>query len=138
MTDSTDKDSQPRLVAGMTEGEIQLLKDAFIERLRFAFDNASNAEIARRINTTDKSIKNYMDGDRFPSFPMLFQVSRVTGINIHWLITGRGPRREESAAEMFSAEEEFLIRDAARSAGKPYEEYVRTVCLLALAFKNQI
>jgi transcriptional regulator with XRE-family HTH domain len=65
----------------------------FLRRLREAFDHAPNAEIARRLDTTDATIKFWMDNERMPTLEMLWRISSATGVDMHWLLTGQGDRR---------------------------------------------
>lgn len=106
----------------------------FAKRLRRAFDDASNAEIARRITTTDSTIKSYMDGDRLPVGEMLLRITAATGINLHWLLTGRGPERVMPHKPQFSSEDEELIRKRARLTGRSFDEEVAVLAALAAKF----
>ncbi len=110
----------------------------FARRLREAFDGASNAEIARRLNTTDATVKWYVDAVRLPVFEMLVEISRVTGINIHWLATGTGPRRVTKTVEMFSVDEEAAIRNMATAAGRSLEDQVRILTVEAMEFIQRL
>ncbi|MGE3953541.1 MAG: helix-turn-helix domain-containing protein, partial [Pyrinomonadaceae bacterium] len=90
----------------------------FPDRLRAAFDHVSNAEIARRCETSDSTIKAYFEG-RLPTAEMLLRIHRTTGINLHWLLTGNGPRRVDGQDERIFAEmEEKEIRAAAKASGR--------------------
>ncbi|MGD9564488.1 MAG: helix-turn-helix domain-containing protein [Pyrinomonadaceae bacterium] len=110
----------------------------FPDRLRAAFDHASNAEIARRCETSDATIKFYMEG-RLPSAELLLRIHRATGINLHWLLTGAGPRRVEGQDDrIFSEEEEQEIREMARIAGRTFEEQTRVLAVAALGLKQAI
>jgi transcriptional regulator with XRE-family HTH domain len=66
----------------------------FGERLRQAFNNASNAEIARKLGVSEPAIGNYVKG-RIPDADKLLQISTLTGCNLHWLLTGEGRRLAE-------------------------------------------
>lgn len=103
----------------------------FVKRLRIAFDHDNNASIARRLGTTDATIKNYTDGKYLPVAEMLLRITVVTGINLHWLLTGEGPRRVERDPFLFSPGEEELIRGMARASGRTFEEEVRVLTLAA-------
>jgi transcriptional regulator with XRE-family HTH domain len=66
----------------------------FGERLRKAFDNASNAEIARKIGVSEPAVGNYVKG-RIPDAEKLLQISNLTNCNLHWLLTGEGKQQAE-------------------------------------------
>lgn len=108
------------------------MRIGFVERFREAFDHESNAAIARRLNSTDATIKQWTDGNRFPLAEMLLEITRATGINIHWLLTGQGPKRISREVEVFSEIEQAKIRAAAKLAGRTYEEQVRVLTLAAI------
>jgi transcriptional regulator with XRE-family HTH domain len=61
----------------------------FGERLKIAFHNAKNAEIARKLGVSESAVKNYMDG-RVPDSDKLIKITSLTNCNLHWLITGQG------------------------------------------------
>jgi transcriptional regulator with XRE-family HTH domain len=63
----------------------------FGERLKAAFYNASNAEIARQMGLSEPAVNNYMGG-RIPGADKLIQIASLTKCNLHWLITGEGSR----------------------------------------------
>lgn len=62
---------------------------SFGERLRIAFRNVKNAEIARKLGISESAVKNYIGG-RVPDSDRLIQISDLTNCNLHWLITGAG------------------------------------------------
>jgi transcriptional regulator with XRE-family HTH domain len=113
-----------------SEAEMDDIKRGFARRLRTAFDEATNAEIARRCHTTSTTVKLYAEAQRLPIAEMLLQITRVTGINIHWLLTGRGSRRVEHE-DMFSEEEESRIRELAARHGRTFDDMVRSLTLAA-------
>lgn len=110
---------------------------SFTSRLRDAFDGESNATIARRITTPDATVSLWMRGERLPDYRMLVRITKATGVNLHWLITGTGPRRVEQDNEIFSVEEEREIRELAKTTGRTYDEQVRTLTLAAIDLVNQ-
>lgn len=124
-----------RLVWDENKREVGL---AVAARLREAFGGATNAEIARRLDTPDATLKFYMDGDRLPSAEMLLRITRVTGCNLHWLITGAGPNRVGKAAAMFSKEEESEIRKLAARSGRTFEEQVRVLVVAAVEMVGKV
>ncbi|HVF48218.1 MAG TPA: helix-turn-helix domain-containing protein [Pyrinomonadaceae bacterium] len=61
----------------------------FVERLRSAFDNASMAEVARRLKIPHATVRNYYQG-RHPAPEVLIKIANETGISLNWLLTGKG------------------------------------------------
>jgi len=68
-----------------------LSKDKFPERLRSAFSDARNADIARRLGVSKATVTLYMGG-RLPPTDVLLKIAEETGCNLHWLMTGQGPK----------------------------------------------
>ena len=114
-----------------SEDELIRMRKDFATRMKEAFDGATNAEIARRCKTTSATIKLYADAQRLPHVELLLQMQRATGINLHWLLTGKGPRFVD-AKEAFDELEQDQIRELARSQGKTFDEMVRTLALSSL------
>ncbi len=130
--------ARPAVDGRYLDGELEEIRSAFVPRLRQAFDDASNAEIARRLNTSDATIKNYMDAKRLPLAEMLIEIARVTGINLHWLLTGQGPQRVEKGSELLTPEENKQILALARRAGRTYNEQLQIVIRAALDFADRL
>jgi ribosome-binding protein aMBF1 (putative translation factor) len=130
--DEQERSSRTRPAASerFSEDELAEIRRAFARRLKDAFDHASNAEIARKLKTTDNTIKYYTDADRLPAPEMLLQIARVTGINLHWLLTGNGERRV-ARHNLFTEDEEAGIRELAREAGRSFENEVRILAIAA-------
>jgi cellulose biosynthesis protein BcsQ len=66
-------------------------KDKFPERLRAAFGDARNADIARKLGVSKATVTLYMGG-RLPPTDVLLKIAEETGCNLHWLMTGEGPK----------------------------------------------
>lgn len=63
----------------------------FIERLHAAFDNASMAEVARRLKIPHATVRNYYQG-RLPAPVVLIKIANETGVSLNWLLIGSGDR----------------------------------------------
>lgn len=63
---------------------------SFTDRLKQAFDNATMAEIARRIDVPHATIRNYFQG-RMPAPDVLIKIADKTGVSLTWLLAGKGP-----------------------------------------------
>lgn len=68
--------------------------DSFGERLKAAFNFASQAEIARKMGVSEAAVKNYIDG-RVPNADKLLQIRALTNCNLDWLLTGEGNTKRE-------------------------------------------
>lgn len=65
------------------------MPDDFQSRLRRTFDNATMAEIARRIDVPHATIRNYFAG-RLPAPEVLIKIAKATNISLNWLLLGSG------------------------------------------------
>jgi cellulose biosynthesis protein BcsQ len=66
-------------------------KDKFPERLRAAFNDARNTDIARQLGVSKATVTLYMGG-RLPPSEVLLKIAEETGCNLHWLMIGQGPK----------------------------------------------
>lgn len=65
------------------------MNEEFVERLKMAFDNATMAEIARRIDVPHATIRNYFQG-RMPAPEVLIKIAGETNVSLNWLLLGAG------------------------------------------------
>jgi len=61
----------------------------FIERLNTAFENASMADVARRLKMPHATVRNYYQG-RLPAPEVLIKIALETGVSLNWLLIGTG------------------------------------------------
>lgn len=64
-------------------------KTTFGQRLKLAFGNAKNAEIARKIGVGETAVSNYLSG-RVPDAEKLVAIRNSTNCDLNWLLTGEG------------------------------------------------
>jgi transcriptional regulator with XRE-family HTH domain len=64
-------------------------REGFGGRLKSAFKEASNADIARALDVSEPAVSNYIGG-RIPPADKLFLIYEITNCNLHWLLTGEG------------------------------------------------
>ena len=65
---------------------------SFAERLIEAFDGASMAEIARRLDVPHSTIRNYVQQNRLPAADVLIEIANRTNVSLNWLLTGDSNR----------------------------------------------
>lgn len=107
-----------------TGAEMADIRRDFSMRLASIFPDANTGDVARRLYTTYATVRPYERGERLPIAEMLLQIHRVTGVNIHWLLTGDGPRRVEGE-DLFDLDTEDRIREVAGRRGISFEDAVR-------------
>lgn len=91
----------------------------FGERLRQAFDDAGNSEIARKLGAEPSTITNYMKG-RIPPPKTLVAIAALTNCSIDWLITGEGDDDQEPYGFLDSNKRD-VIQSLAEAAGSTFE-----------------
>ncbi|PHM49380.1 helix-turn-helix domain-containing protein [Xenorhabdus miraniensis] len=60
----------------------------FGERLRMAMNGMSNNAFAKQCGWSEKVIRNYLNGDTYPSLDRLAVIANVSGCSIGWLASG--------------------------------------------------
>ncbi|MEP6787859.1 MAG: helix-turn-helix domain-containing protein [Acidobacteriota bacterium] len=61
----------------------------FVLRLKTAFENASMADVARRLDMPHATVRNYYGG-RLPAPEVLIKIAVETGVSLNWLLIGTG------------------------------------------------
>lgn len=135
--------------------------ESFGERLRKAFSDAKDAEIARKLGISQPAVKNYMEG-RIPSADTLVKISELTNCSIHWLVTGFGEpkvRKQGSFPEsvkqlvdrhvtwteeppgrtvIFNSTTEAVIDELARTQGKTFDRVIYDLVIESLEAKGLV
>ena len=62
----------------------------FVARFKSTFDNATIAEIARRLGVPHATVSNYYKEGRLPAPDVLIKIAAETGVSLNWLLMGRG------------------------------------------------
>lgn len=93
----------------------------FGARLRLAFKNAKNAEIARQIGVSEAAIKNYVDG-RIPDAEKLIKIRNLTNCSLDWLLTGEGSPMIGGRHE-FDIEHSIELHDDWRQVMKDWYDF---------------
>lgn len=60
-------------------------------RLKEAFKNVQNREIAEKLGIGKSAVTAYLRGS-MPPASQLLKIAEMTGCNLHWLLTGEGPK----------------------------------------------
>lgn len=120
-----------------TEAEMRQIKLDFAARFREIFSGLTNAEIARRCRVQQSAIGNYQKAERLPTADVLLQIGRATGVNLNWLLTGKGSRRVEMG-DVFSEKEEKSIQELAARNKRSFAEQVRKLTTAAMDFLSRV
>lgn len=97
----------------------------FISRLVKVCGTKEPAKVARLLNVSYQSAKNYLAG-RLPSSYVLQEIAKITPYSIHWLLTGEGDEFVNSNYTELPFEMNEEVRD-----------FVRNVCLEAVSFMSE-
>ena len=89
----------------------------FIERFIEACGTSQPSKIARLLNISYQTAKNYLHG-RLPQSDVLVSISMSTSYSIDWLLTGRGKKFLD----------DVLPQDTPIATGQ-FEESVRRICV---------
>lgn len=112
-------------------------KTTFGERLRTAFNNATNAKIADKIGVGRSTVVNYLAG-RIPEWEIVLRIQKVTGCDLHWLLTGENNTRRDAGTleapiadllRKVASEQSHVLFSDAELGGKNLER--KTLDLLA-------
>lgn len=85
----------------------------FEARLKEAFDYASMADIARRLEVSHPTIQNYFKG-RLPAPDVLIKIADETNVSLNWLLTGQGDKTITPKIPTFDKLFEEKIREIVR------------------------
>lgn len=72
--------------------------DTFQERLRDLVGLEKSISFARRCGFSDSLLGAYIRGEKKPGFDNLVTITKVTGVTIDWLATGREPKYRKDVA----------------------------------------
>lgn len=76
----------------MSSSKLTINKNsAFVERFKEVCESSQPSDIARFLNISYQSAKNYLQG-RLPDSNVLQIISERTPYSIHWLLTGNGEK----------------------------------------------
>lgn len=91
----------------------RILTSDFGKRLIEAFGNAQKKEIAESMEVTTPAVSAYMAG-KYPTADKLIFISEMTGVSIHWLLTGEGEKEIKASGKKFTT---FLFDGYKESIG---------------------
>ena len=93
-------------------------KENFSRRLREAFGDLRNKDIAELLGVSKATVTLYTQG-HFPPSEMLLRIGEKTGCNLHWLMTGHGPKWASSEGDAPKRKGEVIaLYHAAGGTGK--------------------
>lgn len=81
--------------------------NCFGERLRIAMKGESNNSFAKKCGWSEKVIRNYLNGESYPSLDRLAVISSAADCSIAWLATGVDDSDKKPRNDFF--EEEFAL-----------------------------
>ncbi|MCP9496683.1 MAG: transcriptional repressor LexA [Pyrinomonadaceae bacterium MAG19_C2-C3] len=113
-------------------------------RITQAFGTIETAKIAQKLGISYQSVYKWEKGYP-PGLETLVQISDLTNVSIHWLVTGRGFKLvagntlpEGESAIYFGEEEQRIIADLAKQSNRNFDEEVRELVLETLVARNLV
>ena len=99
----------------------------FVRRFTEVCGTSQPAEIARLLNISYQTARNYLSG-RLPDAKVLIAISERTNYSLHWLLTGKGKKFVETE----SVQDALLLSDQ-------LQKFVRRECaeLISEAIESQ-
>lgn len=92
--------------------------ETFGERLKemLTITGYSQVKAAQELQITKNSLNNYVAKNRIPEAPILYQLSKLIGVSMEWLLTGNdsekylssSPTNEEKSSALLPDEQEVL------------------------------
>lgn len=67
------------------------------DRIQEAFGITNSAEIARKLGYGKHLAYKWRDGEALPTTETVIKVYELTGVSLHWLLTGEGEKYSTSA-----------------------------------------
>ncbi|HEY0658020.1 MAG TPA: helix-turn-helix domain-containing protein [Pyrinomonadaceae bacterium] len=108
----------------MSSKKITIIKNLdFVKRFEEVCGTSQPADVARFLNISYQTAKNYLQG-RLPDSNVLRLISKRTPYSIHWLLTGHGEKfaeinKQEKDTDILSdALRAFIRRECAQVVGE--------------------
>jgi hypothetical protein len=101
---------------------------AFVVRFIEACGTSKPAKIARLLNISYQTARNYLDG-RLPESYILVYIAEITPYSIHWLLTGEGKKYAKPAEPELPDEIRNFIRyGCVEYIPEEKRDLIRNVC----------
>ncbi len=130
-TDAKKKNRTPRPIRDERIGrQIGRFKDR-LEHLITDVCGDSIRSFADRAGLADGTLRNYIEGKRFPDLDILAVIADAGNVNLGWIATGDGPMRGESTS-FYGHVDRNLLREAVAlveelGADRPIDRKAATV-----------
>lgn len=101
------------------ESSVESLMDKVSTRLRDILDNdfSNRKEASSIANKSEDSLLNYINGKSIPPIDTIISIVNHTGINIDWLIYGKGEKYIKNNIKVSKGTSKIHVYDVALSAG---------------------
>ena len=110
-------------------------QNSFAERLKEAFNQASNKFIADKLGVGKAAVTAYMQG-RIPPYNKLIEISRITNCNLHWLLTGEGGKLFLPDADKSSTPQVIVLQSDKPNSGTSTCALLISRCLARKGLKT--
>jgi hypothetical protein len=89
--------------------EMSQIKNSVGRRIVEAFNYHPDSEIAFLLKTNSKTVKSFTEGEELPATQILLSIHKITGVSIHWLLTGEGTKRAVHETPYMVPEGEVIL-----------------------------
>jgi hypothetical protein len=89
--------------------EMKQIKNNIGRRIIEVFNYQPNLEIAFLLRSSCKTVKSITEGEDFPPVEMLLCIHKITGVSIHWLLTGEGAKHPFKDLPLAAMQESALL-----------------------------
>jgi len=98
-------ETSERCEALLSVDQLEQIKFETARRVAEVFGYRSDREIACLLRTSCSAVNSVIEGRELPSTKLLLLIHCVTGVSIHWLLTGKGMKSQIPSAVVFATEE---------------------------------
>ncbi len=127
------------------ENKVMPVSQSVWERIQDVLHLETVPEIARKLSLTNQSVYDWKKG-KLPGLDTLLKISETGNASLHWLITGKGPKRLDRATEIepgevpvfFGPREHQIIQKLAAASNRSFEDEVRELVLEILKSRGLV
>lgn len=119
--------------------QLEVARDGgFSDRLREVMNGENALSFSRKIGISDTAVRKLLEGSGNPTMQVLKSISVATGVNIHWLVTGKGSKGIEVDSTTIVRFDDELYKMVRRVIDEVAEKKVDNVGRLPQEAKDEL